>query len=615
VTMEQRVFLAVALMAALLILYQAFMVQPTPPEAPQRTDQPAGGPEPERKPPTPPLQPPATKPVVAAPQKPREPELITRVITPLYEALLSNDGGRLQDWTIYYRGLKPMILDIPQAEVTAPGATPGIDGPSASEAVVLYGPLGLVVAEGSRSQEPVLKMPTDPVELRAGNAPREVVMQAESAGLALRYTLAFSPESYLVDARVRVENRTSASRSINVGFPWLAFQKWPPTGFEFQGQFPSEITASARGEFRRTDDLAHPGWHYGCLSTLFGPTKQGERLDLPADPGNWIGIGSNWYLAALIARSAGFQMTATPLPDEGLGGRVLVSMNAAPTVAPGAMWDGHIALYIGPKEYEQLRALGLEESIHFGGFPLPTECGGLPMRWVGVPILLLMKWMYAHLGNYGVAIILLTVLSKILFYPLTVKSMRSMKAMQALQPQINALRNKYRKDPHRLQQETMNLYRQHKINPLGGCLPMLAQVPIFYALYLAFSNAVDLQGAEFLCFGVLDPVAAALRWFGMYWVHGLWICNLAEPDPLYVLPILMGVTMFVQQKMTPVAGDPRQAKMMLIMPFIFTIMFLNLPSGLVLYWTVSNVLQILQQWYMDRPAARMARQGSSAGRA
>jgi YidC/Oxa1 family membrane protein insertase len=159
--------------------------------------------------------------------------------------------------------------------------------------------------------------------------------------------------------------------------------------------------------------------------------------------------------------------------------------------------------------------------------------------------------------------------------------------MQALQPQINALRSKYRSDPQRLQRETMELYRVHKVNPLGGCLPMVVQIPIFYALYDALSVSVDLQGAPFICFG---------RLFGA----DLWICDLSRHDPSYVLPILMGVSMFVQQKMTPVMGDPRQAKMMLFMPVVFTFMFLNLPAGLVLYWTLSNVLQIGQQKYMER---------------
>ena len=162
-----------------------------------------------------------------------------------------------------------------------------------------------------------------------------------------------------------------------------------------------------------------------------------------------------------------------------------------------------------------------------------------------------------------------------------------MKAMQALQPQINALRSKYKSDPQRLQRETMELYRAHKVNPLGGCLPMVVQIPILYALYVALSVSVDIQNAPFICFG---------RLFGV----DLWICDLAAHDPTYVLPLLMGASMFIQQKITPVMGDPRQAKMMLFMPVVFTFMFLNLPSGLVLYWTLSNVLQIAQQKYMER---------------
>ena len=277
---------------------------------------------------------------------------------------------------------------------------------------------------------------------------------------------------------------------------------------------------------------------------------------------------------------------------------VSIALRASPTIAPGQAWEGTAIVYLGPKEYDRLAPYGLEGSINFGGFPMPKRYGGLPMEWLGVPILHLMNWVYRYVGNYGIAIILLTVVSKILFYPLTVKSMRSMKAMQQLQPQINTLRNKYKNDPQRMQRETLELYRKHKVNPAGGCLPMVAQIPIFYALYLALSVSVELQGATFFCFGLVPS------WIPLLGGTDLWICDLASYDPTYALPILMGVTMFVQQKMTPVAGDPRQAKMMLIMPFVFTFMFINLPAGLVLYWTVSNVLQILQQWYMDRPAAK-----------
>jgi YidC/Oxa1 family membrane protein insertase len=359
-------------------------------------------------------------------------------------------------------------------------------------------------------------------------------------------------------------------------------QKWGDTPERFIGQRPTEVVWSTNGDVHRSDAAA--------------------AQEFVAD-GNWIGLDSVWYLAALMPKAGDFKLvtkTDAGTDPKGNGkaqpsGRVTVELRATPAIAPGQAWDGRVLVYVGPKEYERLQALGLEKTLNFGGFPVPRQYGGLPMEWIGVPILLLMKWVYRGVGNYGLAIILLTVVSKVLFYPLTVRSMRSMKAMQALAPQVNALRSKYKSDPQRLQRETMELYRQHKVNPMGGCLPMVAQVPIFYALYLALSVSVELQSASFLCFG---------RIFGA----DVWICDLASHDPTYVLPIMMGVTMFFQQKMTPVAGDPRQAKMMLVMPFVFTFMFLNLPSGLVLYWTVSNVLQILQQWYMDRPRARQAAQ-------
>jgi len=165
-----------------------------------------------------------------------------------------------------------------------------------------------------------------------------------------------------------------------------------------------------------------------------------------------------------------------------------------------------------------------------------------------------------------------------------------MKQMQALQPQLNALRSKYRTDPQRFQREQMELFRKHRVNPMGGCLPMVVQVPIFYALYLTLQYSVELQGAPFV----------------------LWINDLSKKDPYYILPILMGVSMLVQQKMTPTVGDPRQARIMLIMPVVFTFMFLEFPTGLVLYWLVNNVLSILQQHLIDR-AARRAKSGPAEG--
>jgi YidC/Oxa1 family membrane protein insertase len=573
VTMEQRAFIAVVLMAAILIIYQTFLVpthEPTPPGQNAQQQAPPAQPAPA---PTATPQPGATATAPALPSpvaavEAKLPQRITRVTTPLYDAVVSSEGGKFQEFVLRYRGEKPMVI------------------------VGDLGPTGLVIAKSGSSSNQVVSMQpsTDAVKVGSDQPTQDLVLTGNHDGLKVRETLTFRADSYAVDAKVRVENSSAAPQSITVALPWSTRQDWrdDKPKEKFQGQHPTEIVWATNDGIVRVENLC-------------------EIHSVPAE-GKWIGLGSVWYMAALVPHGEGFKLEARgeekacESKSKDPVGRATVAVQAAPTIAPGQAWEGRITIFVGPKEYDRLKALGLEGAINFGGFPVPRQWGGLPMEWLGVPILLLMNWVYRHVGNYGIAIILLTVVSKVLFYPLTVKSMRSMKAMQALQPQINALRNKYKSDPQRLQKETMALYREHKVNPMGGCLPMLAQVPIFYALYLALSVSVELQGATFFCFG---------RLFGV----DLWICDLASHDPTYVLPIVMGVTMFVQQKMTPTAGDPRQAKMMLVMPFIFTFMFLNLPAGLVLYWTVSNILQILQQWFMDRSKTRTAREARDASRA
>ena len=557
-TTEQRAFLAVVLMAAVLIVYQAFFVPTQEPTPPAPTVQPREKAVPAAPPAGSGQAAPAPPPALPAPTTAARPsQKITLVTTPLYDAAVSSEGGKFQEFVLRYRGEKPMV---------------GVGD---------LGPTGLVVATTESPTGQVVPMEPSASSLKVGSdkPTDDLVLTGSQDGLRVRETLTFRADSYAVDLGIRVENASSVAKAVTISLPWSTRQDWKDEKAKerFQGQHPTEVVLSAAGGIARIENLC-------------------EIHPLTAD-GAWIGVGSVWYMAALVPRSEGFKLIARGEDKacESKGkepaGRATVAIQAAPTIEPGQAWEGQATIFVGPKEYDRLKALGLEGAINFGGFPVPRSWGGLPMEWLGVPILLLMNWVYHHVGNYGVAIILLTVVSKVLFYPLTVKSMRSMKAMQALQPQINALRNKYKSDPQRLQKETMELYRQHKVNPMGGCLPMLAQVPIFYALYLALSVSVELQNATFFCFG---------RLFGV----DLWICDLASHDPTYVLPILMGVTMFVQQKMTPVAGDPRQAKMMLVMPFVFTFMFLSLPSGLVLYWTVSNILQIAQQWYMDKPKAR-----------
>jgi YidC/Oxa1 family membrane protein insertase len=564
--MEKRAIFAAVLMAAVFIIYQTFFFPEAP--APQKPPAPTATQPVTPATPTPsaPLAA-SVAPVTRTPQAPRPPQRLATVETPLYRAVVSSEGGKLQELVLRYRGEKPMVI------------------------VGDLGPQGLLVSpDGNRSGD-VISMSLDKEAVTATDRPAELVLTGESDGLRIRQTLRFHPGAYVIDALLRVENVSGAQRTPALSFPWFTRQAWHGVPEKFQGQHPTEIVWSMQGSVNRIDDLS---------------AQVSSVLD-----GDWVGLDSVWYLAALVPKSQGFKLviaTEGKVADQKNGdktptGRATVALKATPTIAPGQAWEGSVVVYAGPKEYERLKALGLEGTINFGGFPLPRKWGGLPMEWLGVPILLLMNWTYKHVGNYGVAIILLTVVSKVLFYPLTVKSMRSMRAMQALQPQVNALRSKYQKDPQALQRETLALYKKHRVNPMGGCLPMIAQVPIFYALYLALSVSVELQNSPFLCFGHL---------FGV----DLWICDLAAHDPTYVLPVLMGITMFVQQRMTPTMGDPRQAKMMLFMPIIFTFMFLNLPSGLVLYWTVSNVLQILQQKLMDRPVrTRATREAKDAGRA
>jgi YidC/Oxa1 family membrane protein insertase len=560
--MEQRTILAIALMMALLFGYmwvqETYFTPPAPKKPPEQAQKAAEQPAPPQAPspvtaPGPPGSPapPAPAPT-RAPEAPRPPQRTVAVDAPLYRGVLSSEGGKLLEWTLRYRGDKPMV------------------------AVGEFGPVGLVLGPQGA---PPMPMAIAGEDLRLGpdRPSGQFVFTGDEAGLRVRETLRFQADRWVIDAHIRVENLGGAPRTVTVALPWMARPPAKSAAEKFPGQYPTEIVWSSGGQVERIEGLANVA-------------------ALPPREGAWISIGSTWYLAALVPKTPGFQITAAregqwPTNGASADAQVTVAVQAAPTIGPGQAWEGEVQLYVGPKEFDRLVELGLEGTLNFGGFPLPRRYGGLPMEWLGVPILKLMNWVYRHVGNYGAAIILLTVVSKILFFPLTVKSMRSMKAMQALAPQVNALRSKYKSDPQRLQRETLELYRKYKVNPMGGCLPMVAQVPIFYALYLALSVSVELQNAAFLCFG---------RMFGM----NVWICDLAAQDPTYVLPILMGVTMFIQQKMSPTVGDPRQAKMMLVMPFVFTFMFLNLPSGLVLYWTVSNVLQILQQWYMDRPASR-----------
>ena len=195
-----------------------------------------------------------------------------------------------------------------------------------------------------------------------------------------------------------------------------------------------------------------------------------------------------------------------------------------------------------------------------------------------------MAKLHALLGNWGWAIIVLTILIKAAFYKLSETSYKSMANMRRLTPRLQALKDRYGDDKQRLNQAMMELYKKEKINPLGGCLPIVVQIPVFIALYWVLLDSVELRQAPF----------------------ALWINNLSAPDPYFVLPLIMGVSMFIQQKLNPAPPDPIQAKVMMSLPFVFTVFFAFFPAGLVLYWVVNNVLSIAQQWNITRTVERAA---------
>jgi YidC/Oxa1 family membrane protein insertase len=304
----------------------------------------------------------------------------------------------------------------------------------------------------------------------------------------------------------------------------------------------------------------------------------GERwLDIPnagapplerTGPVQWTAVQNKYYAIAAIPRTS-TEWSVIHQGTHALEYAVALRwpLNAASTAV-------HFTVYTGPKELRRLASLdangkSLEELMFY-------NYGWVRMLRPDVWLLRPLQWLYGVTHNYGVAIIIITVIIKLLFSPLTWKSFKSMQAMQHLQPQMKRLQDIYKNDRQKLNEEMMKLYREQKVNPLGGCLPMVVQIPVFIALYQVLYASIELRHAGFI------------------W----WMKDLSAPD--HPMAVLMGASMVIQQWMTPTTGDPRQAKMMLFMPIIFTFMFLNFPVGLVIYWLVNNLLTIAQQYFMLR---------------
>ncbi|MFA7404360.1 MAG: membrane protein insertase YidC [Pelobacteraceae bacterium] len=281
----------------------------------------------------------------------------------------------------------------------------------------------------------------------------------------------------------------------------------------------------------------------------------------------WSGFADKYFLNAILSEKN--SIASVELKKNSAGFFESIVSSPQFIVNPGQSVTIANRLFVGPKDIDILKGQGnsLVQSLDLGWFTV-----------IAKPLLYTLKFFYRYVGNYGIAIIIITVILKALFFPLTHKSYKSMKGMQKIQPEMTKLREKYKDDKDSMNKAVMELYREHKVNPMGGCLPMVVQIPVFFALYKSLMFSIELRHAPFF----------------------LWVTDLADKDPYYVTPVIMGITMFVQQKMTPSQMDPMQQKMMLALPVVFTFMFLSFPSGLVLYWLVNNVLTIGQQMYINK---------------
>ena len=408
------------------------------------------------------------------------------------------------------------------------------------------GPLSITVANpdiDKTFREGLYRIEKDFTNLDAGHPVGHVTMQFQDpvTHLGVEKRLTFHHDSYMVDVAVSIEG-INEPYEIGLGTNF-GIVEW---GDGFIGLI---------GSASRVDDKIDKDT----------PEKE---LELKGSV-QWVALQDKYFISVMMPKQGEAVLVKTEVPKVVSAGVRMPASGAASSVA--------LQLYAGPKEYDTLRSLnvGLEDMIDFGWFIYGSWTF---VKAVAKPIFYVLRFIHDYIPNYGITIILLTVGIKLLFVPLQYKSYKSMKMMKAIQPKIAAVQEKYKGDRDRLNKELMKLYREQKVNPLGGILPMFLQMPVFIALFNVLYMSIDLRQAPFM----------------------LWVTDLSVQDPFYVLPIIMGATMFIQQKITPNTMDPTQAKIMLILPIGMTFLFINFPAGLVLYWMTNNILTITQQLVTDR---------------
>ena len=455
------------------------------------------------------------------------------VETDLYTAIFSTRGASLKSLTLKnYR------------EENSPAAKKVILGNDADPNVFSFS----TRATGINLPDSTLFMPdTDGLNIEKNGSRQLTFNYISGQGYTVRKIYTFSSGSYGIKLETQVYNNSAAPLvgSIQHVMTYPAEPKIKNNRFDTAGAY---LFSDNSLQSNKIKDVS-------------SASKRYDKTIL------WTGFADKYFLNAILAEKNSIASVELKKNNSGF----FESVVSAPqfTVNPGQSATATHRLFVGPKDIDILKEQGnsLEQSLDLGWFTV-----------IAKPLLYTLKYFYGYVGNYGIAIIIITIILKALFFPLTHKSYKSMKGMQKIQPEMTKLREKYKDDKDTMNKAVMELYREHKVNPMGGCLPMVVQIPVFFALYKSLMFSIELRHAPFF----------------------LWVTDLADKDPYYVTPVIMGITMFVQQKMTPSNMDPMQQKMMLALPVVFTFMFLSFPSGLVLYWLVNNVLTIGQQMYINK---------------
>ncbi|MEA3280938.1 MAG: membrane protein insertase YidC [Thermodesulfobacteriota bacterium] len=473
--------------------------------------------------------------------------------TPLYSVQISEKGAVFKSFILkkYKESGKP---DSPLLEMIPPAI---------SDAGTLRLGLDKKSIPGLEKAVFLTKLVSDSININ--DTGKEIVFSWVSPqGIIVEKRFTFSPETYMIGLSVVIKNRSYQTIQDR---PVLSLMKPPAEGktmYGFEG--PSALINNKLEQIK---------------------LKKIKDKNIFTGELQWIAVQDRYFMSSIIPVSA-VEASMRLFLDEN---DVLEAQYLGPAgiINSAGQHVFEYKLFFGPKSTKILKGLdyNLNKAINFGMFDFLAK-----------PCLWFMNTIYGVIPNYGVAIIILTIFTKIILWPLGTKSYKSMAQMKKIQPLMKEIREKYKNDKKRMNEEVMGLYKTYKVNPVGGCLPMFLQIPVFFALYRMLYEAIELRHAPF--FGWITDLAAPDRLFRF----GFSIPFMQEPYGIPVLTIIMGGTMFLQQKLTPPMGDPAQAKMMMFMPLIFTVIFINFSSGLVLYWLVNNVLSISQQYYITKKALK-----------